>query len=52
MTHDQIVAALKGDYRSDSAAERRNSYPIRRPVAVVVDPRNVSKPIDWPRKWA
>jgi hypothetical protein len=51
MTHAELTAALKGDYRSDSAAERHNSYAIRRPVAQVTDPRNVSRPADWPRVW-
>ena len=45
MTHEQMVAALKGERAPHDV------YPIRRPLAVVTDPRNVSKPADWPRIW-
>jgi hypothetical protein len=51
MTHEELTAALRSDYRGDSPAERHNSYPLKRPVAIVTDPRNVSRPADWPRVW-
>lgn len=51
MTHDETVAALKGDFRSDSTAERHGVYAVRRPVAKVTDPRPPLKPSTSLQRW-
>lgn len=51
MTHAETVAALKGDHRSDSSAERHGVYAIRRPVLTVTDPRPPLKQVTPLHRW-